>query len=161
MTITEQPLESRPFSSIHKHDNHPPLSPVKINKHSNLIIWLIPTPFPMWSRAQTVFLPGYGTLPFVTSSVSRIPKDHTSDFIVNLPYNAASGAVHLIGNFAPNERISLNQNRDRVKVLVHRWLLCFATHAGGQHCREVLTNSSMEYSQRGQVGGTCRAEVKT
>lgn len=51
-----------------------------------------------------VFLPGYGTLPFVTSSVSRIPKDHTSDLIVNLPYNAASGAVHLMGNFAPNER---------------------------------------------------------
>lgn len=49
-------------------------------------------------------LPGYGTLPFVTSSVSRIPKDHTSDFIVNLPYNAASGAVHLMGNFAPNEK---------------------------------------------------------
>lgn len=46
-------------------------------------------------------LPGYGTLPFVTSSVSKIPNDHTSDLIVNRPYNAASGAVHLIGNLAP------------------------------------------------------------
>lgn len=49
-------------------------------------------------------LPGYGTLPLVTSSVSKIPKDHTSDLIVNLPYRAASGAVHLMGNFAPVER---------------------------------------------------------
>lgn len=49
-------------------------------------------------------LPGYGTLPLVTSSVSKIPKDHTSDLIVNLPYRAASGAVHLMGNFAPAER---------------------------------------------------------
>ncbi len=46
-------------------------------------------------------LPGYGTLPLVTSSVSRIPKDQTSDLMVNFPYRAASGAVHLIGNFAP------------------------------------------------------------
>lgn len=49
-------------------------------------------------------LPGYGTLPLVTSSVSKIPKDHTSDLIVNLPYRAASGAVHLMGNFAPAGR---------------------------------------------------------
>lgn len=40
----------------------------------------------------------------MTSSVSKIPKDHTSDLIVNLPYRAASGAVHLMGNFAPAER---------------------------------------------------------
>ena len=37
----------------------------------------------------------------VTSSVSRIPNDHTSDLIVNFPNSAASGAVHLIGNLAP------------------------------------------------------------
>lgn len=37
----------------------------------------------------------------VTSSVSRIPNDHTSDLMVNFPYSAASGAVHLMGNFAP------------------------------------------------------------
>lgn len=49
-------------------------------------------------------LPGYGTLPLVTSSVSKIPKDHTSDLMVNLPYRAASGAVHLMGNFAPAKR---------------------------------------------------------
>lgn len=51
-----------------------------------------------------LLLPGYGTLPLVTSSVSKIPKDHTSDLIVNLPYRAASGAVHLMGNFAPAGR---------------------------------------------------------
>lgn len=93
------------------HGNHPPLSPMKINTHSNLSIRLVPTPFPRWRRA--VFLPGYGTLPFVTSSVSRMPKDHTSDFIVNLPYNAASGAVHLMGNFAPNERINETSSEQR------------------------------------------------
>lgn len=52
-------------------------------------------------RRKNFLLPGYGTLPFVTSSVSKIPNDHTSDLIVNRPYNAASGAVHLIGNLAP------------------------------------------------------------
>lgn len=36
--------------------------------------------------------------------MSKIPNDHTSDLIVNLPYRAASGAVHLMGNFAPKER---------------------------------------------------------
>lgn len=45
--------------------------------------------------------PGYGTLPLVTSSVRRIPKDQTSDLMVKRPYRAASGAVHLIGNLAP------------------------------------------------------------
>lgn len=50
--------------------------------------------------------PGYGTLPLVTSSVSRIPNDHTSDLMVNFPYRAASGAVHFIGNLAPK------RNRD-------------------------------------------------
>lgn len=52
-------------------------------------------------------LPGYGTLPFVTNSVWRIPNDHTSDFIVNRPYSAASGAVHLIGNFAPKTVLTI------------------------------------------------------
>lgn len=37
----------------------------------------------------------------MTSSVSKIPKDHTSDLMVKRPYRAASGAVHLIGNLAP------------------------------------------------------------
>lgn len=36
--------------------------------------------------------------------MSKIPKDHTSDLIVNLPYRAASGAVHLMGNLAPAGR---------------------------------------------------------
>lgn len=49
-------------------------------------------------------LPGYGTLPLVTSSVSSIPKDHTSDLMVKRPYKAASGAVHLIGNLAPGRK---------------------------------------------------------
>jgi len=48
--------------------------------------------------------PGYGTLPLVVSSVRRMPKDQTSDLMVNLPYSAASGAVHLMGNFAPGWR---------------------------------------------------------
>ena len=48
-----------------------------------------------------VFIPGYGTLPLVASSVNRTPNDHTSDLMVNFPYSAASGAVHLMGNFAP------------------------------------------------------------
>lgn len=69
--------------------------------------------FPKWCRKNiqteahfywVLHSPGYGTLPLVTSSVSKIPKDHTSDLIVNLPYRAASGAVHLMGNFAPVER---------------------------------------------------------
>lgn len=47
------------------------------------------------------FLPGYGTLPFVASSVSSTPKDQTSDLMVKRPYRAASGAVHLMGNLAP------------------------------------------------------------
>lgn len=46
-------------------------------------------------------VPGYGTLPLVTSSVSSIPNDQTSDLIVKRPYRAASGAVHLMGNLAP------------------------------------------------------------
>lgn len=37
------------------------------------------------------------------SSVSRTPKDHTSDLMVNLPKRAASGAVHLMGNLVPGE----------------------------------------------------------
>lgn len=37
----------------------------------------------------------------MTSSVSKIPKDQTSDLMVKRPYRAASGAVHLIGNLAP------------------------------------------------------------
>lgn len=53
-----------------------------------------------------MFLPGYGTLPLVTSSVSSIPKDQTSDLMVKRPYRAASGAVHLMGNFAPGKRES-------------------------------------------------------
>lgn len=65
-------------------------------------------------------LPGYGTLPLVTSSVSRIPKDQTSDFIVNFPYRAASGAVHLIGNLAPemqrNTKKLLNIQQNKIKT---------------------------------------------
>lgn len=34
-------------------------------------------------------------------SVNKTPKLHTSDLMVNLPYEAASGAVHLIGNLDP------------------------------------------------------------
>jgi len=39
----------------------------------------------------------------VTNSVRRIPKLQTSDLMVKRPYIAASGAVHLIGNFAPEK----------------------------------------------------------
>ena len=41
------------------------------------------------------------SLPFVISSTKNIPNDHTSDLIVKVLYNAASGAVHLIGKRAP------------------------------------------------------------
>lgn len=34
-------------------------------------------------------------------SVSRIPKDQTSDLMVKVPKLMASGAVHLMGNLAP------------------------------------------------------------
>ena len=44
-------------------------------------------------------LPGYGIRPYVTSSYSKIPNDHTSDLTLNFRSKAASGAVHLIGNF--------------------------------------------------------------
>lgn len=37
----------------------------------------------------------------MTISVRRIPKDHTSDLMLNVPKLMASGAVHLIGNLAP------------------------------------------------------------
>lgn len=53
--------------------------------------------------------------------MSKIPKDHTSDLIVNLPYRAASGAVHLMGNFAPAE-----WNGD----LVTRERLCWVEREG-------------------------------
>ena len=46
-------------------------------------------------------LPGYGIRPWVISSVIIIPNDQTSDLIVNRPYIAASGDVHLMGNLAP------------------------------------------------------------
>ena len=48
---------------------------------------------------QNVSLPGYGIRPYVTSSYSKIPNDHTSDLTLNFRSKAASGAVHLIGNF--------------------------------------------------------------
>lgn len=53
---------------------------------------------------RVLSLPGYGTLPLVTSSVSRIPNDQTSDLMVKRPYKAASGAVHLMGNLAPGRK---------------------------------------------------------
>ena len=42
--------------------------------------------------------------PKVINSYNKIPKDHTSDFILNFRSNAASGAVHLIGNFVSVKR---------------------------------------------------------
>lgn len=62
-----------------------------------------------------MFLPGYGTLPLVTSSVSSIPKDQTSDLMVKRPYRAASGAVHLMGNFAPGKRESSQAGGNSLK----------------------------------------------
>ena len=50
---------------------------------------------------STLELPGYGTCPKVNSSISKIPKDQTSDLTVNFPKLIASGAVHLTGNLAP------------------------------------------------------------
>lgn len=61
-------------------------------------------PHPHTHTSSQHHSPGYGTLPFVTSSVSKIPKDQTSDLMVKRPYRAASGAVHLMGNLAPVRR---------------------------------------------------------
>lgn len=38
----------------------------------------------------------------------RMPKDQTSDLMLNVPKLIASGAVHLIGNFAPNYYTKIN-----------------------------------------------------
>lgn len=54
-----------------------------------------------WARAGAPPLPGYGIRPYVTISISRIPKDQTSDLMVKEPKLMASGAVHLMGNLAP------------------------------------------------------------
>ena len=43
--------------------------------------------------------------PLVTISVSNMPKLQTSDLMVKRRYIAASGAVHLIGNFAPGIKV--------------------------------------------------------
>ena len=49
----------------------------------------------------------------VTSSVSRMPNDQTSDLMVNFPYRAASGAVHFMGNLAPEEQGERERERGR------------------------------------------------
>ena len=63
-------------------------------------------------RAFRVYIPGYGTLPNVISSYKSIPNDQTSDLILNFLSNAASGAVHLIGNFVSVIKKTANINKD-------------------------------------------------
>lgn len=58
-------------------------------------------------------LPGYGILPYVTISVRRMPKDQTSDLMLNVPKLIASGAVHLMGNFAPGQ---MKESKRREKL---------------------------------------------
>lgn len=80
--------------------------------------------------------------------MSKIPKDHTSDLIVNLPYRAASGAVHLMGNFAPAERTpgysSGSEHHTACGV------------GGGKQLEIALTGAG---SQRGWEGGDTRNEL--
>lgn len=72
-----------------------------INKSFQHISDVLKMTQPSMLYCKTFVLPGYGTRPLVTSSVKKTPNDHTSDLMVNLPNIAASGAVHLMGNFAP------------------------------------------------------------
>lgn len=47
-------------------------------------------------------LPWYGICPNVMISYNKIPKDQTSDLILNLLSWMASGAVHFTGNLVPS-----------------------------------------------------------
>lgn len=78
---------------------YPPSMPASCLQTGWKLMTVTPPP-PVHTSTQH-HSPGYGTLPLVTSSVSKIPKDHTSDLMVKRPYKAASGAVHLMGNLAP------------------------------------------------------------
>lgn len=67
----------------------------------------------------SLVLPGYGILPYVTISVRRIPKDHTSDLMLKVPKLMASGAVHLMGNLAPvftQEEVKNKQQKKPLSV---------------------------------------------
>lgn len=52
-------------------------------------------------QKSVIHLPGYGVRPQLIISVSKMPKDQTSDLMVKEPQLMASGAVHLMGNLAP------------------------------------------------------------
>lgn len=63
----------------------------------------------------------------MTASVRRMPKDQTSDLILNVPKLMASGAVHLMGNLAPSYQIE-GAKKKREMVLLgsdcgeYRWM---------------------------------------
>ena len=63
--------------------------------------------------------------PFVTISVSRMPKDHTSDLVLNVPLKAASGAVHFMDNLRSKPVKDYNNNELDMKVcsirLTHKY----------------------------------------
>lgn len=80
---------------------YPPSMPASCLQTGWKLITLPSDTPPLPHTAAQHCSPGYGTLPLVTSSVSKIPKDQTSDLMVKRPYRAASGAVHLMGNLAP------------------------------------------------------------
>lgn len=69
------------------------------------------------------------------SSVIRIPKDHTSDLIVNLQKRAASGAVHLMGNLVPREI----EGEEKVNEEIHgnSWIKRMASLGTGTLSTEV------------------------
>lgn len=94
--------------------------------------------------------PGYGTLPLVTSSVSRMPNDHTSDLMVNFPYRAASGAVHFIGNLAPksNRVASVQIFKQQMFNVDYKWhkstlhsKSCFGSPTSGTKIKTCLCGS--------------------
>lgn len=92
-------------------------------------------------------VPGYGTLPFVASSVSKTPNDQTSDLMVKRPYRAASGAVHFIGNLAPvckNKEVYYRYEVSRHEVKGEQW-------ESKQTC-QLRTQSALEEKRQWERG---------
>lgn len=70
-------------------------------------------PFPLQMVMDDEGIPGYGVRPYVVISISRMPKLHTSDFVVNRLKFAASGAVHWKGYI-----LSLERGIEEISVLI-------------------------------------------
>lgn len=83
------------------------------------------------------------------SSVSRIPKDHTSDLMVNLPKRAASGAVHLMGNLVPGEiggegKVSAEIPGDNwIKRMASLGLETLSTEVSGHNRKDLVSSQHL------------------